>query len=210
MDNGLRVTFIERKESEHVDEKLHSRHLENDDMLLWKAFKNGSESAFITIYKQYFQILYNFGRQLSGDPDLIKDCIQDVFITLRKSRKNLAEVSSIKAYLLKSIRHRIIRELKRSKRRNEWILLQAPLDFQIEPSTENLIIDRQFQEHQIMSIANALTHLSNRQKEAIYYYYYNDLSYEEIKEVMGFSSTEAARNLIYRSLSAIRNRIKQK
>ena len=65
-----------------------------DDKLLWDSFKKGSESAFIDIYNTYFQILYDFGRQYSGDADLVKDCIQEVFITIRVKRTKLPEVNS--------------------------------------------------------------------------------------------------------------------
>jgi RNA polymerase sigma factor (sigma-70 family) len=204
MATELKLPSIERNVNEHEDVKFYPRNSVNKERLLWESFKKGSESAFIAIYKQYFQILYNYGRQISGDTDLIKDCIQEAFITLRKNRKNLASVSSIKAYLLKIIRCKIIKELKKNKRRNELIIHESPLDFQIVPSTEHLIIERQFKDHQLEKINKALNCLSQRQREAIYYYYYNDLSYNEIKDVMGFTSTEAARNLVYRALSTIR------
>jgi RNA polymerase sigma factor (sigma-70 family) len=204
MATELKLPSIERNVNEHEDVKFYPRNSVNEERLLWESFKKGSESAFIAIYKQYFQILYNYGRQVSGDTALIKDCIQESFITLRKNRKNLASVISIKAYLLKVIRHKILKEVKKNKRRSERILNYSPLDFEIAPSMENLIIERQFKDHQLEKINQALNYLSQRQREAIYYYYYNDLSYNEIKDVMGFTSTEAARNLVYRALSTIR------
>jgi RNA polymerase sigma factor (sigma-70 family) len=210
MAKELRITSVEKKKSEYVYVKRNSEHLENDETSIWQSFIKGSESAFIALYKKYFQILYNYGRQLSGDTDLIKDCIQETFISLRKNRKNLAAVLSPKAYLLKAIRNKILKELKNNKRRSKYFLMDSPLDFQIEPSMENLIIERQFKAYQLKKINRALNDLSRRQREAIFYYYYNDLSYKEIKEVMGFSSTEAARNLIYRALIAIKKSINLK
>lgn len=200
MANFLRIALPEKDTTTEpgvVDQ-------EQNEKLLWQSFKGGSESAFISIYKQNFQILYNYGCQLTGDTALIKDCIQDVFIALRRSRTRLAQVSSIKAYLLKSIRRKILKEIKRSSVRNQHSIDEPALNFEVIPSTENLMVERQFQDDQLMRINEGLNRLSKRQREAIYYYYYNDLSYREIKEIMSFSSIEAARNLIYRALSSLK------
>ncbi|MBL3655248.1 RNA polymerase sigma factor [Fulvivirga sediminis] len=172
------------------------------DEKVWDEFRKGSESAFIAIYNSYFQILYNYGRQLSGDKELIKDCIQNTFITIRKSRRKLPAVLSVQAYLIKSFRNNLLRELKKSNRKisNE----AAPLDFDLQASAEHILIEKQIQESQIRKMEESINQLSSRQKEAIYYYYYNNLTYLEIKDIMGFKSIEATRNLLYRAISTLR------
>ena len=174
------------------------------DQLLWKSFRNGSESAFVEIYNQYFQMLYDYGRQFSQDPEIVKDYVQDTFVTIRKKRFKLPQVRSIKAYLLKCLRNKIIYELKKSEKKQFVDVTSFPLNFHIVPSHENVLINRHFNDSQIKQIHTTLSRLSQRKREAIYYFYYNNLSYEEIKEIMGFGSTRAARNLIYRALSEIR------
>ncbi|UII19351.1 RNA polymerase sigma factor [Fulvivirga ligni] len=190
-------------DSSDKDRSLASqKHQATDDERLWLDFKTGSESAFVAIYNKYFQILYNYGRQLSGNKELIKDSIQNTFVSIRSIRKKLPQVNSVQAYLLKSFRNNLIKELKKLKKVS--FTDDSPLDFQIEASAEQTLIDRQFNEQQIQKMSEAMTHLSFRQKEAIYYYYYNDLSYSEIKEIMGFKSVEATRNLLYRAITALR------
>lgn len=174
-----------------------------DHAELWVQFKNGSEEAFIEIYNNYFQILYDYSFRLTSNKSLCKDSIQDLFYRLRKNRSVLPPVQSLKAFLIKSIRNQLLNELKRSKR-------SATLDevkdqsFLVTPSYETVIIARQFSQSQLRKISMALSNLTDRQREAIHFFFYEELGYAEIADVMGMTSTRAARNLIYRSIKAIR------
>ncbi len=179
-----------------------------DDKLLWKLLKDGSETAFVHVYQQHFQILYDLGRQFSGDFELVKDCIQDVFVTIRTKRSKLPVVSSIKAYLLKAVRNRILTEIKNSRKNRFSNITNAALNFQVVPSYESVLINRQFNDQQILQIQHSLSLLSERQREAVYHFYYSNLGYDEIRDIMNFSSTKAARNLIYRALAEIRKTLK--
>lgn len=205
------------KERIHTDQKprpIGSKSLEVpivvDDKALWDSFKKGSESAFIDIYNTYFQILYDFGRQYSGDAELVKDCIQDVFIAIRVKRTKLPDVNSIKAYLIKSIRNKILTEIRDTRKNQHTEIALSSLNFLVTPCIESVLISRQFNNDQIKKIQHSLSQLSERQREAVYHFYYDDLGYEEIKIVMGFSSTRAARNLLYRALSEIKNSFAKK
>lgn len=67
-----------------------------EESRLWDAFRTGNEEAFITIYKQYANVLFNFGCQLTMDHDLVKDTLQDFFIYLRHKRNGLGKTDAIK------------------------------------------------------------------------------------------------------------------
>ena len=56
----------------------------------------------------------------------------------------------------------------------------------------------------IDKLNQCLEQLTDRQKEAIYYYYFENFSYEQIKDIMGMHQIRSARNLIYRALAALR------
>lgn len=53
-------------------------------------------------------MLYRYGFQYTKDKALIKDAIQDLFVELRQKRKRLSHTTSIKLYLYKSIRRKIL------------------------------------------------------------------------------------------------------
>src|SRR5690554_3471609 len=83
------------------------------DFDLWHQFQFGDESAFVEIYKLFGNQLYNYGCQFSADKELVKDCLQDFFIYLRKNRGKFSHTDSIKFYLMKSFKRYILRILKR-------------------------------------------------------------------------------------------------
>jgi RNA polymerase sigma factor (sigma-70 family) len=67
------------------------------------------------------------------------------------------------------------------------------------------LINAQLDAEQSAKIKRALEELSPRKREAIYYLFFEDLSYEEIKEMMGLSSAKSARDLVYKALKSLRN-----
>ena len=50
------------------------------DKELWIDFLSGEKEAFKTIYEKYFPELFNYGCYFLDDEDLVKDCIQDLFV----------------------------------------------------------------------------------------------------------------------------------
>ncbi|MCL6265446.1 RNA polymerase sigma factor [Flagellimonas myxillae] len=173
----------------------------------WKLFCDGSEAAFVKIYNHYFQMLYNLGRQFSGDNELLKDTLQETFIKIREKRSKLHKVVSAKAFLIKCYRNNIITEQKKRKKDMTLNFALAPFAFHLTPSHESVLINRRFEDDQIKLIQESLNKLTRRQREAIYYLYYNGLTYAQIKDVMGFASIRAARNLIYRSLTELKKQV---
>lgn len=175
-----------------------------DHLRLWEEFRKGSEAAFIEVYNQYFQILYDYSFRLTSNKPLCKDCIQDLFYKLRKNRSALPSVQSPKAFLIKSIRNQLLNEIKKSKRSDSLSEASINQPFLVTPSHETVIIARQFSQSQLRRISWAIAKLTARQREAIHFFFYEELGYSEIADIMGMTSTRAARNLIYRSLKAIR------
>jgi RNA polymerase sigma-70 factor (ECF subfamily) len=175
-----------------------------DDQILWALFKGGDEAAFIIIYQDYCNLLFNYGCQFCQDEELIKDCLQDFFVYLREKRKNLGDTTSIKLYLMKAFKRRVIDYLnkhqKQNKKQEEFLLFQFP----IEMSSEDIYIKNQLEEEEIITLKKALESLDVKEREAIYYFYYEKLTYEQIAIILEFSHVSSARRLIYRGLGKLR------
>lgn len=176
------------------------------DNEIWNEFKNGNEGAFNYIYETYFQNLYQYGQQFTKDLDLIKDLMQDLLIDIRENRKNLGNAPSIKFYLFKAFRRKIFRYQKQNKIVYSDII-ESYNNFQIEKSHEIMLIQNQFHDQWKITLEKAFTKLSKRQKEAIYYYFYQSMGYEEVASIMGLKNIKSARNLIYKSIDALKSQI---
>jgi RNA polymerase sigma-70 factor (ECF subfamily) len=177
---------------------------EESDVTLWKEFRNGDESAFLTLYKQYVNVLFNYGCQFCRDREMIKDCLQDFFIYLRKNREGLKDTPSLKMYLFKAFRRRVVDYLNKHKREHRHHESFAFAQFPVELSTETVYINKQMEHEQISRLNTALEELDSKEREAIYYFYYESLSYEQIREIFDFSHVSSARRLIYRGLDRLR------
>ena len=174
-----------------------------DDGSLWKEFRQGSMEAFSAIYSTHVQALNNYGRKLTTDQKFVEDCIQDLFIEIWKSKENLGDTDSIKYYLLKSLRRKIIRQLPGT----QTLGLDAEENYHFDLSSpETLIINEQTEAFQVKKLNEALKKLTRRQKEAIYLKFYQGLNFQEVSSVMslGMKSTY---NLISRSVEELRKHI---
>ncbi|GGF34700.1 RNA polymerase sigma factor [Echinicola rosea] len=175
-----------------------------DEVRLWDAFREGNEEAFVAMYKQYANVLFNFGCQLTSDYDLVKDTLQDFFIYLRQKRSRLGQTDAIKPYLIKSFKRRMVVVLKK---RQKHVSDKGTFDFRqfpVELSHETVYINRQFESEQLRRLNEALQQLDAREREAIYYFYFEGLSYQEIALIFEFSHVSSARRLVYRGLAHLR------
>lgn len=178
-----------------------------NEIQLWNSFRSGGDSAFIKIYEIYFPILYSYGHQFTNDTDLIKDSIQEFFIELRSNRSRLGETTSVKAYFFKSMRRRLLRALSKKKLLLYDGHLEKDFDFEISLSWESIVINNQIEAEQRLKLEGAFDKLSKRQKEAIIYFYYEGLSYEEIASIMDLAKVKYARTLVYRSIDKLKEEI---
>lgn len=174
---------------------------------LWDLFRNNDSSAFSYIYLKYFPVLYNYGRQFTSDGDLVKDVIQDLFIYLQEKKAGLSATTSIKFYLYKAYRNRIIRYMNRSRQLGEEVEHDENTGFEIALSEEanslNVLLDEQMRE----KVEQAFTVLTKRQKEIVIYYFYEGFSYQEITSIMGFAKVDYTRILMSRSILKLRKEL---
>ncbi len=174
------------------------------DQELWSMFKKGHTGAFRSIYLNYYKELHRFGYKLCANSDLVKDCIQDLFLELRNS-KNLSDTNSIRFYLLKALKFKINLAIKQQSSFTAFNAASDEYDnFTIELSDEVKHIHFQLEDDQKKQIQHLLSSLTKNQREALYYFYFENLSYKEVAELMGLRHVRSARNLIYKALESIR------
>lgn len=171
---------------------------------IWKEFAKGNSAAFLYIYNKHFDDLYSFGFQFSKDADFIKDCIQDLFVELNQKKKSRS-IKSIKSYLFVSLKRKIIYYQNRSKKFIYKTNLLDGYDFQMSFSVEDRLINQQFDKERKAKLNKAInTILTKRQREAIYYLYYERLSIDEMAELMPVSR-RGIQNLVYKAVRILKS-----
>ncbi len=156
---------------------------------------------YSSIFKYHFDSLYNYGIKITNDCELVKDCIQELFFRIWKNNIDLAKVSYIRSYLLIGLRRQILNNLELKYYHITKVELED--QFLVEFSTEDYLINQQFEENQRTRVIQALNKLTKKQREAIYLRYFEELEYDEIAEVMNIN-LQSAKNNVSRGLVSLR------
>lgn len=172
----------------------------NPDIVLWESFRKGDKEAFATLFRQHYETLYRYGSKFTGNAAQLEDAIQELFLELWQA-KSRTPVVSIRAYLLKSLKYKLLKDFRRKGR---LISLTVSPDISFEWSHEHFLIAEQESAERKEAVLNALARLSNRQKEIIYLKYYQNLSYEEVSEIMNINY-QVARNLLYQAIKSLKS-----
>ena len=77
----------------------------------------GREEAFAALYDRYAERLYRAALTLLGEPADAEDAVQETFMAMVRSRKRLARVHNLTAYLFAALRHAAARCAERRRRR---------------------------------------------------------------------------------------------
>lgn len=176
----------------------------NNDSQLWQQLKNGSEIALGKLIKKYFNLLQNYGYKFFRNEDFVKDCVQEVFVEIWSRRQNISQPDSVRAYLLSSVRKKILRESVRQKinGENEIINIENDLKF-AEFSPELVIIEQENTQETIQKVAILLNSLPKRQREVIYLRFYQNLERDEIAQIMSVNC-QSVSNLLQAAFKTIR------
>ena len=174
-----------------------------EDSMLWQSLKRSERAAYEILLKKYYTIVLNYGVRFYRDKEFVKDCVQDLFIEIWNRREYLADVVSVKSYLLQSIRKNIIRESSRLKWFREADKISDDHDFDVEFDIETYLISREVENELLQKLRFELDKLTKRQREAIFLRFNQDLSYEEIAIIMDINYRSVV-NLIHEAIKAIR------
>lgn len=170
-----------------------------DHELLWARFREGDADAFGLIIKTFYQGLYNYGSRFTKNTELIKDCLQELFLILWKNRKTINNTASVKNYLLKSMRRKLYKEISNNKLSITYNESNFDAGFNIVlPVESNLILQEQLTELSYR-VRNVVEKLSKRQQEIIYLRFYMDADIEQIAGIMSLNR-QSVYNLLHDAL----------
>ena len=174
-----------------------------DDLELWTNIRNGEKDSLSSLFNLYYSCLFNYGYKIVPREQFIKDCIQELFLTIWEQRNTISEVYSVKSYLYVSMKRMIFSNLKKyrnyKKRNARYVedFLEENLNF------ETQIITQEFQTEYKSRVNNAIRELSKRQKEVIKLKYNHGLSTSEIATLL-----EINRQSVYNHVSEALKQLK--
>jgi RNA polymerase sigma factor (sigma-70 family) len=191
--SSSKTTKIETPYAQHTTE-----------VWLWQQFRAGSREAFEQLTGHFYRDLHFYGSRFTTDADLVKDCLQDLFVDLWVYRRQIVDTDYVRPYLYKSLRRKIYRELQRTTQ----TLPEDEIPFdqlsEIDPTVEQQLIQTELATYQSSRLNALLGRLSVRQREAIHLKFYGELSNDQIADVLHVNKQSVA-NLLHRGLTRLRD-----
>jgi len=170
---------------------------------LIKRLQHGDEAALASLMRIYYDDLYHYASRFTRNHELIKDCIQEVFISLWQRRETIGTIISPRYYFLRAIKNKTLKALHKNINEVSSAGLEE-YEFIYEFSIERIIIERQISEEKARKLRDTLSLLSKRQKEIIYLKYYQYLDHGQIAELMNISR-QSVYNLLHEAIQKLRS-----
>ena len=139
---------------------------------------------------------------LGFERETLKDAIQDTFVKFYTNKKQLERITHLKYYLFRMLKNRLFDIYKSSNKEN--IVDVTGLPFLIEPSVLDELVAQEDKVAIETEIKNLLEILTDRQKEAVYLRFIQELEYEEVANLLDMTAP-AVRKLISRAIKRMRD-----
>jgi RNA polymerase sigma-70 factor (ECF subfamily) len=179
-----------------------------EDVRLMRLVSRGDTSAFEELIERHKALVAGTVARMLGSNSDVEDIAQQVFIRVWKSARRYVPRAKFTTWLLKITRNLVFNELRRTKR-------HAHVPLQSEPGTEdpplkdeiNLAPDASLLEVELQrTIEEAILQLPDAQRLALVLRRYEQLSYEQIAEVLELS-VPAVKSVLFRARSELRSRL---
>lgn len=179
-----------------------------EDVRLMRLVARGDTSAFENLIERHQALVAGTAARMLGSNSDVEDIAQQVFIRVWKSARRYVPRAKFTTWLLKITRNLVFNELRRAKRR-----AQVPL--QPEPGAEEVPLkdetnrapDASLLEDELQrAIEEAIMQLPDSQRMALVLRRYEQLSYEQIAEVLDLS-VPAVKSVLFRARTELRSRL---
>jgi len=172
------------------------------DQFLLEQIKNGSHAAFESLYDRYITDLFREAHQKLGDAEIAKDITHEIFLSLWENRHHLHINTSVKAYLLQSIRYKVIDQIQKGKLADKY------LDhLQVLISQNYSHTDHRLREHMLQNkIDLEIEKLPSRMRNVFQLSRREHLSHSKIAEMLNLSE-QTVRSHIKHALRILRSKL---
>jgi RNA polymerase sigma-70 factor, ECF subfamily len=180
-----------------------------EDVRLMRLIAGGDTTAFEQLIERHQTLVAGTVARMLGSNSDVEDIAQQVFIRVWKSAGRYVARAKFTTWLLKITRNLVFNEMRRAKR-------HPHLPVQIEPEAEEMPLKDEamatpdatlLQAELQAEIEKAIMLLPDTQRMALVLRRYEELSYEEIADVLDLS-VPAVKSLLFRARTELRERLK--
>lgn len=164
-----------------------------DELMI--AYQNGDEDALEAIYSLLKPALYSFIFRYTREEQFSIDIVQDSFVKLQRYRHHYdPKKGSIKSYLFQIAFRLMTDKLNRRKKWRTFLPFLTPI---AEGGMDHA--DR-------ITIREAVSKLPEIQRAVILLYYYHDMTYEEISQILNIPQG-TAKSRLHRAIKHLKEEL---
>lgn len=169
----------------------------------------GDTGAFEQLIERHQALVAGTVARMLGSNADVEDIAQQVFIRVWKGAARYVARAKFTTWLLKITRNLVFNEMRRSKRRPhvpmqiEPEAVEMPLKDEATSTPDAALLESELQS----AIEKAITLLPDTQRMALVLRRYEELSYEEIADVLDLS-VSAVKSLLFRARTELREQLK--
>lgn len=154
---------------------------------LFERIRSGDEKALEFLYKKYYRMMTKMVITNSGTEEEARDIYQDALIVFwqKATSGNLVMTSKISTYIYSICQNLWRKELDRKKRLSN------------ETNDTPVLMDTDSKEREQI-IARCINQLGETCKKVLMYYYFEEMSMQDIAERLGFANTDTAKTKKYK------------
>jgi RNA polymerase sigma-70 factor, ECF subfamily len=184
------------------------------DAALMLRVKRGDREAFAGLVEKYKQPVMNFVYRSLRDETEAEDLAQNVFLQVYKSRGRYKQTAKFSTWLFTIARNLCLNELRRRARHPAESIEEPHAENEDQPQrqyedkSQAAPPEKLLQGELAQKIEEALAELPENQRSAILLCRQEELSYEEIADVLD-CSLSATKSLIHRGRETLKERLKR-
>jgi RNA polymerase sigma-70 factor, ECF subfamily len=180
-----------------------------EDVRLMHLVAGGDTTAFEQLIERHQTLIAGTVARMLGSNSDVEDIAQQVFIRVWKSAGRYVARAKFTTWLLKITRNLVFNEMRRAKRhphlpvQMEVEADQIPLKDEATATPDATLLQAELEQ----AIEKAIALLPETQRMALILRRYEELSYEEIADVLDLS-VPAVKSLLFRARTELRERLK--
>lgn len=156
--------------------------MNNSDEEIALRVQKGDQASFGVLVERYEAKMYRYGRKFIAGMEDIQDIVQDVFVKAYVNIKSFDSTRKFSSWLYRIAHNEFVNALKKTSRRPFLYLDTDTLlpHLVAEDRTDTVATDGETK----IAMEKCLTLLTPKYREPLILYYYEELSYLEIADIL--------------------------
>jgi len=161
---------------------------------LLHAVAEGNQAAFERIYSLYDKRLYQYIRTLLNDSATTEDIFGETMMAIWRGAGTFVRTSRVSTWIFGIARHKALDALRRTARQQREVNLDGALEV---PSQENTPLEEIHRKQLETVTQRAMSALSREHQEVLRLAFFEDMSYEEIAELLTIPTNTVKTRVFY-------------